>query len=102
MIVENAYDDSPKYKGVVVRTWSHHYGGPEGLALFATVWVPERNAFCDYCYESGDHLWGGEAFEDASDELLRRWKALSEAARTPLPPPQQPVRGDLLDRLYGT
>jgi len=86
MIVENAYDDSPKYKGVVVRTWSHHYGGPEGLALFATV----------------DHLWGGEAFEDASDELLRGWKALSEAARTPLPPPQQPVRGDLLDRLYGT
>jgi hypothetical protein len=103
MIFKNAYDDSPKYKGLVLRTWTHHYGGPEGFAMFATVWVAERNAFCDYCYEAGhNYFWGGIAHKDASDEVLRRWSALSEAARTPLPPAQRPDRYELLARIYGT
>ena len=98
----NAYDPSPKHGGAVVRTWSHDYRGPEGLALFATVWIPERSAFCDYCYESGDNFWGGEAFVDASEDVLRRWNALSEKAQSPVAPPGQPRKGELLDRRYGT
>jgi hypothetical protein len=101
-IHRNTYDPSPNYGGSVVRTWSHDYGGPEGLALFATVWVPERSAFSDYCYESGDHLWGGEAFVDALEDVVRRWGALSQEAQSPVPPTEQPRKGELLDRRYGT
>jgi hypothetical protein len=101
MIYKSPYDESPIYAEVVVRTWSHDYGGPDGFTLFATVWVPERNAFCDYCYKS--HRSGdGQGFEDASDDVRRRWNALSEVARTPLPPATKPGRCVLLDRLYGS
>jgi hypothetical protein len=100
MAYKKAYDSAPKYEGAVVRTWSHDYGGPEGLALFATVWVAEEDAFRDYCYDSGDKLWGGEAFLDATADVLRRWNALAEDARAPAPPPKQPSKGELLDRRY--
>jgi hypothetical protein len=81
-VYKNAYDDSPRFHEAVVRTWSHDYGGPEGLAQFATVWDEGRNGFFDCWVNSGGNMWGGVAFVDASEAVLSRWRALPENERT--------------------
>ena len=101
-IFKNAYDPEPTFSGATVRKWSHDYGGPEGLAQFATVWDADQNAFVDVCVNSGDNLWGGEAFEDATPEIMAKWDALPESVRVPVPPTTQPHGGVLVPRRYGS
>ena len=88
----NAYDSNPRFQNAVVRTWTHHYGGPEGFAIFATVWDATRQRFSDVCVNSGDSLWGGEVFEDADAKVMALWKLLSEEERAPRAPAKQPFR----------
>jgi len=99
-VYKSAYDDFPQFEGAVVRAWSHDYGGLNGVAEFATVWDEERRGFYDCCVNSGGHL-DGVAFDDASDAVLSRWRALLDEPASPRPPDRQPARGELLDGRYG-